>query len=204
MEKFLFDLQNWLDDTEEENFFYLCKHWPLFKRRDELRLELDDMMQFCVGSEKHELFDDFRYAVENVLSIDVHRCWVQGMSMAMRGYLQQPLKPVAELTEADWLGNETPLTIDEQRVQLYRFDEVHEAYTRLVESVTLIYLPIITEYVDNCLLLSRWQYLCSFVHGYECGCQLLARLGYSDGGEYLDQLYARLEQQFQEDVFTDF
>ena len=55
MDKLTPDLQSWLDNSEEEVFFYLRNNWPLFKRRDELRLELDDMMQFCVGSEKHEM-----------------------------------------------------------------------------------------------------------------------------------------------------
>lgn len=59
MDKLTPDLQSWLDNSEEEVFFYLRNNWPLFKRRDELRLELDDMMQFCVGSEKHELFEGF-------------------------------------------------------------------------------------------------------------------------------------------------
>ena len=75
-------------------------------------------------------------------------------------------------------------TIHEQRVQLYRFEEVHDAYLRLMDAVTSIYLPIVTDYVDNCLLLARWEYLCSFVHGYESCCNLLSRLGYSGGDEY--------------------
>ena len=62
---------------------------------------------------------------------------------------------------------ENPPTIDEQRVQLYRFEEVHDAYLRLMDAVTSIYLPIVTDYVDNCLLLARWGYFLSFVHGYE-------------------------------------
>ena len=204
MDKLTPDLQSWLDNSEDEVFFYLRNNWPLFKRRDELRLELDDMMQFCVGSEKHEMFEDFRYTVENVLSIAVHRCWVQGMAIAMRNYLQQPVKAATELTESDWLGMENQPTIDEQRVQLYRFEEVHDAYLRLMDAVTSIYLPIVTDYVDNCLLLARWEYLCSFVHGYESCCNLLSRLGYSGGDEYLSQLYDCLAKQFEQDVFIDF
>ena len=42
MDKLTADLQCWLDNSEEEVFFYLRNNWPLFKRRDELRLELDD------------------------------------------------------------------------------------------------------------------------------------------------------------------